>query len=62
MRCPAEWLRLRADELPPFVPGGRDLFDGRPEHALPLAQLQERFRRMSSATNGDAQPNELTPG
>lgn len=41
---PVEWLRLRADELPPFVPGGRDLFDLRPEHALPLAQLQERLR------------------
>ena len=41
---PAEWLRLRADELPPFVPGGRDLFDMRPEHAIPLAQLQERLR------------------
>ncbi|MBU6248518.1 MAG: DNA polymerase Y family protein, partial [Xanthomonadaceae bacterium] len=41
---PVEWLRLRADELPPFVPGGRDLFDLRPEQALPLAQLQERLR------------------
>jgi low affinity Fe/Cu permease len=27
-----------------------------------LAQLQERFRRMSSATNGDARPEELAPG
>lgn len=41
---PVVFLRLRATELPPFVPGGRDLFDQRPQHAIPLEQLQERLR------------------
>lgn len=41
---PVEWLRLRASELPPFVPGRRDLFDMRPEHAIPLDHLHERLR------------------
>lgn len=41
---PVAFLRLRAIDLPPFVPGGRDLFDPRPAHALPLEQLQERLR------------------
>lgn len=37
-------LRLIARELPPFVPAGRDLFDERPAHALPIEQLRERLR------------------
>ena len=41
---PVIFLRLRATELPPFVPGGRDLFDQRPPNAVPLEQLQERLR------------------
>lgn len=41
---PVIFLRLRATGLPPFVPGGTDLFDQRPPHAIPLEQLQERLR------------------
>ncbi|WP_430390075.1 Y-family DNA polymerase [Dyella sp. 20L07] len=37
-------MRLVARELPPFVPAGRDLFDTRPAHAVPLEQLRERLR------------------
>lgn len=44
LQHPVTFLRLRAIELPPFVPGGRDLFDQRPSSALPLEQLQERLR------------------
>ncbi|MDY1549560.1 Y-family DNA polymerase [Luteibacter sahnii] len=42
--APVLALRLRADDLPPFVPEGRDLFDERPAHALPFGQLRERLR------------------
>jgi protein ImuB len=41
---PVVAMRLRARELPPFVPSARDLFDTRPAQALPLAQLRERLR------------------
>jgi protein ImuB len=37
-------MRLIARELPPFVPGGRDLFDERPANAVPIEQLRERLR------------------
>lgn len=37
-------LRLEADELPPFVPAARDLFDTRPQQAVPWPQLRERLR------------------
>jgi protein ImuB len=37
-------MRVLADELPPFVPAGRDLFDRRPAHALTMTQLRERLR------------------
>jgi protein ImuB len=37
-------LRLIANELPDFVPAGRDLFDERPANALPITQLRERLR------------------
>lgn len=42
--APATGLRLIADELPPFVPARRDLFDARPQQALPWTQLRERLR------------------
>ncbi|MEO5813635.1 MAG: DNA polymerase Y family protein [Rhodanobacter sp.] len=42
--APVSGLRLLARDLPPFVPAGRDLFDERPAHALPIAQLRERLR------------------
>ncbi|MFA7541191.1 MAG: DNA polymerase Y family protein, partial [Lysobacterales bacterium] len=41
---PALGLRLLATELPAFIPAARDLFDGRPAHALPIPQLRERLR------------------
>lgn len=37
-------LRLVARDLPAFVPGGRDLFDERPQAAVPWEQLRERLR------------------
>ncbi|WP_233843800.1 DNA polymerase Y family protein [Dyella sp. 2HG41-7] len=37
-------LRLIVDDLPGFVPAGRDLFDERPANALPFEQLRERLR------------------
>ena len=43
-------VRLLARELPPFVPAGRDLFDTRPQQAVPWEQLRERLR----ARLGDA--------
>ena len=42
--APVRALRLRASELPPFVPAGRDLFDARPAQALPWEALRERLR------------------
>ena len=44
LHAPVRALRLRVDELPPFVPAGRDLFDRRPAHALTITQLRERLR------------------
>ena len=41
---PVLGMRLLARDLPPFVPAGRDLFDERPAHALPIEQLRERLR------------------
>lgn len=43
-------MRLVASELPPFVPAARDLFDTRPQQAVPWSQLRERLR----ARLGDA--------
>lgn len=37
-------LRLQAEQLPPFVPAARDLFDTRPAQAMPWNQLRERLR------------------
>ena len=42
--APVLALRLIADDLPGFVPAGRDLFDERPATALPFEQLRERLR------------------
>ena len=46
MRVPApvRAVHLLARELPPFVPAGRDLFDARPQQAVPWEQLRERLR------------------
>ena len=37
-------LRLQAERLPPFVPAARDLFDPRPQQAMPWEQVRERLR------------------
>lgn len=42
--APTRGLQLQADELPPFVPAARDLFDTRPQQAVPWEQLRERLR------------------
>ncbi|GGA51167.1 DNA repair nucleotidyltransferase [Dyella nitratireducens] len=42
--APVLSLRLMANDLPGFVPAGRDLFDERPANALPFEQLRERLR------------------
>jgi protein ImuB len=44
LHAPVRLMRVLADELPPFVPAGRDLFDRRPVHALTMMQLRERLR------------------
>lgn len=44
LRAPVRALRVLADDLPPFVPVGRELFDRRPAHALDMTQLRERLR------------------
>ncbi|MEO9077945.1 MAG: DNA polymerase Y family protein [Rhodanobacter sp.] len=54
---PVVALRLLAQELPPFVPAGRDLFDARPINAIPLEQLRERLR----ARLGDHSVRQLRP-
>ena len=42
--APVRGVQLVANELPPFVPAGRDLFDARPQQAVPWEQLRERLR------------------
>ena len=42
--APVRGMRLLAEELPPFVPAGRQLFDERPAQALPWDTLRERLR------------------
>ena len=42
--APVRGVRLLARELPPFVPVRRDLFDARPQQAVPWLQLRERLR------------------
>lgn len=54
---PVVGLHLIARDLPPFVPSGRDLFDERPEHAVPWDHLRERLR----ARLGNEAVYELAP-
>jgi len=42
--APVRGMQLIARELPPFVPAERDLFDPRPQQAVPWTQLRERLR------------------
>src|SRR5690606_29842923 len=42
--APVRGVRLVARDLPAFVPAGRDLFDTRPQQAVPWEQLRERLR------------------
>lgn len=42
--APVRAITLRADDLPPFVPVHRELFDARPQQAMPWEQLRERLR------------------
>lgn len=44
LRAPVHSVRLLADDLPPFVPQHRELFDDRPQQSLPWEQLRERLR------------------
>src|SRR5690625_2564111 len=42
--APVQAIALVADELPPFVPAHRELFDERPQQAMAWEQLRERLR------------------
>jgi protein ImuB len=42
--APVRGMRLLAEELPPFVPAGRELFDERPAQSVPWDTLRERLR------------------
>jgi len=44
LREPVCGLRLISDELPPFTPARRDLFDTRPQQAVTWDALRERLR------------------
>lgn len=44
VRSPVHAVRLQARDLPTFVPVHRELFDPRPQQALPWEQLRERLR------------------
>jgi protein ImuB len=44
LREPVCGLRLVSDELPPFTPARRDLFDTRPQQAVTWDALRERLR------------------
>jgi protein ImuB len=44
LREPVRSLRLVSDELPPFTPARRDLFDTRPQQAVTWYALRERLR------------------
>jgi protein ImuB len=56
--APVRGLRLVADELPPFVPAGRELFDERPAQSVAWTTLRERLR----ARLGDEAVHALAPG
>jgi len=51
---PVRAVRLLARDLPSFVPAHRELFDERPQQALPWEQLRERLRARlgDEAVNG----------
>ncbi len=55
--APVRGLRLIAEELPPFVPAGGELFDGRSSHTTPWTTLRERLR----ARLGDDSVYSLAP-
>ncbi|MFL6592857.1 MAG: Y-family DNA polymerase [Luteimonas sp.] len=55
--APVRGLRLVADELPPFVPAGRELFDQRSSQSMPWSTLRERLR----ARLGDEAVHALAP-
>ncbi len=55
--APVRALGLRASELPPFVPSGRDLFEARPASALDWPALQARLQ----ARLGDGAVHQLAP-
>src|SRR4051812_11750282 len=55
--APVRGFRLVAEELPPFVPAGCELFDERPAQAVPWPTLRERLR----ARLGDESVHALAP-
>jgi protein ImuB len=44
VEAPVRGFRLRAEDLPSFVPQFQELFDDRPQQSLPWEQLRERLR------------------
>lgn len=42
--APVRGFRLRAEDLPTFIPQFQELFDDRPQQSLPWEQLRERLR------------------
>ncbi len=54
--APTRAMRLLAEQLPPFVPAGRELFDERPAQSVSWDTLRERLR----ARLGDAAVYGLT--
>jgi protein ImuB len=44
VEAPVRGFRLRAEDLPAFVPQCQELFDDRPQQSLPWEQLRERLR------------------
>lgn len=44
VEAPVRGFRLRAEDLPTFVPQYQELFDERPQQSLPWEQLRERLR------------------
>lgn len=44
VEAPVRGFRLRAEDLPAFVPQYQELFDERPQQSLPWEQLRERLR------------------
>jgi protein ImuB len=55
--APTRGMRLVAEQLPPYVPAGRELFDDRPAQAIPWETLRERLR----ARLGDDAVHALAP-